>query len=64
MVHFATHVENNMGSEVEEKNVFKWTAFMIDHISAYKWQMAFIGLDFEAEKPRINTELRVMMAEM
>ena len=32
---------------------------MIDYISAYKSQMAFIVLDFEAVKPRINAALRV-----
>ena len=38
---------------------------MIDCISAYKSQMAFMGLDFEADKPRMNAEeLRVMMAEL
>ena len=38
---------------------------MIDYISAYKSQMTFLGLDFEADKPRMNAEeLRVMMAEL
>ena len=35
-----------------------------DYISAYKLQMAFMGLDVEADKPRMNAELRVMMAEL
>ena len=26
---------------------------MVDFISAYKSQMAFMGLDYEADKPRI-----------
>ena len=67
MVHDATHVENNMGSEVElffcskdkQKTCFRWSAFMIDYISAYKSQMAFMGLDYEADKPIMNAELRV-----
>ena len=37
---------------------------MIDYISAYKSQMAFMGLDFEANKPRMNVELGVMMAKL
>ena len=38
---------------------------MIDCISTYKSQMALMGLDFEADKPRMNAEeLRVMMAEL
>ena len=36
---------------------------MIDYISAYKSQIAFKGLDFVADRPRINAELRVMMAD-
>ena len=57
MVHAATHVEKNMGSEVEVtfcrkgkgKMCFRWSAFMIDYISAYKLQMAFMGFDFKAD---------------
>ena len=37
---------------------------MIDHISAYKSQMIFMGLDIEADKPKVNAELRVMMSEL
>ena len=37
---------------------------MIDYISAYKSQMAFMGLDFESDKPRRKAELRVMIAEL
>ena len=37
---------------------------MIDYISAYKSQMDFMGLDFEAHKPRMNAELKVMTAEL
>ena len=37
---------------------------MIDYISAYRSQIAFLGLDFEANKPRMNAELRVMMAKL
>ena len=37
---------------------------MIDYIAAYKSQMTFMGLDFEADKPRMKAELRVMMAEL
>ena len=42
----------------------RWGPFMIDYILAYKSQMAFMGLDFESDKPRIKAELRVMMAEL
>ena len=34
---------------------------MADYISTYKSQMALMGLDFEANKPRMNAELRVIM---
>ena len=44
------------------KACFRLSAFMIDYIAAYKSQMTFMGLDFEADKPRIKTELRVMLA--
>ena len=37
---------------------------MIDYISAYRSQIAFLGLDFEANKPRMNADLRVMMAKL
>ena len=37
---------------------------MIDYISAYRSQTTFMGLDFEADKPRMSGELRVMMAEL
>ena len=37
---------------------------MIDDISAYKSQIALMELDFEADKPRMNAELGVMMAEL
>ena len=62
-----------MGSEVEvtscrknkgKKTCFRWSAFMINYISAYKSQMAVMGLDFESDNPRMKAELRVMMAEL
>ena len=37
---------------------------MINYNSAYKLQMTFMGLDFEAVMLRIKTELRVMMTEL
>ena len=37
---------------------------MIDNISAYKSQMAFMGLDYEGDKPRMYAELKIMMAEL
>ena len=37
---------------------------MIDYFSGYRSQMAFMRLDFESDKPRMNTKLRVMMAEL
>ena len=46
-------------------NVFQMECFYVcDYISAYKSQMAFMGLDFEDDKPRMNAELTVMMAEL
>ena len=38
--------------------------FYDSYISAYKSQMAFVGLDFESDTPRMKAELRVMMAEL
>ena len=73
MVHAATHVENNMDSRVEvtscsknkqKKMCFRWSVFMIDYISAYKSQKVFMGLYYEADKPRMNAKLRVMMVEL
>ena len=37
---------------------------MIDWLSAKKSQMAFTGLHFEADKPRMKAELRVKMVEL
>ena len=37
---------------------------MIDYISVYKSQMSLMGLDFEADRPWLKAELRVMMAEL
>ena len=37
---------------------------MIYYISAYKSQMAFMGLDFGDDKQRMNAELKIMMAEL
>ena len=37
---------------------------MIDYISAYKSQMVFMGWDIEADKPKVNAELRVMISEL
>ena len=37
---------------------------MIDYISAYKSQMLFMRWDIEADKPKVNAELRVMMSEL
>ena len=52
----------------ETKMWFRWSALqieqLIDCISAYKSKMTFMGLDFEADKPRMYSELRVMMAEL
>ena len=62
-----------MGSEVEatscsknkrKKTCFRWSPFMKDYISAYKLQMAFMGLDFESDKPRMKVELRVIIVEL
>ena len=37
---------------------------MIDYIAPYKSQMAFMGLDLQSDKPRMNAELKLMMTEM
>ena len=37
---------------------------MIDYILAYKSQMAFVGLHYEADKPRMIAELRLIMTEL
>ena len=37
---------------------------MKDFIWAYKSKMAFMGLDLEADKPRVNAELKGTMAEL
>ena len=37
---------------------------MIDYILSYKSQMNFMGLDFEADKPRMKAELRVTIVEL
>ena len=61
-----------MGSEVtatscskdRRKTCFRWGPFTIDYISAYKSQMAYMGLDFESNNSRIKAGLRVTMAEL
>ena len=67
------HVENNIGSEVEvissnkdkeRQPCFRWSAFIIDCISAYKSQMAFMELDFETSKRKMDAELKVIVAEL
>ena len=50
--------------KIKGKTCFRWRAFMIDYISAYKSQMAFMGLNFEADKTRMKAELKIMMAEL
>ena len=47
--------------EIKGKTCFRWSVFMIGYISSYKSQMAFMGLDFEANQPRMNAKLSVMM---
>ena len=37
---------------------------MTDYISAYRSQIALMALDFEADKPRMNAELNVMISEL
>ena len=55
-----------MGSEVEVISCKKLVldAAFLWQITSHKSQMAFMGLDFEANKPRMNAELRVMMAKL
>ena len=61
--------EVTFSSKIKEmKTWFRWSALqieqLIDCISAYKSKMTFMGLDFEADKPRMYSELRVMKAEL
>ena len=49
---------------IGKKTCFRWSPFMLDYISAYRSQIAFMGLDFESDKPRMEAELRVMMPEL
>ena len=62
-----------MGLEVEvtsfsknkgEKNVFRVERFYNRLHLSLRITNGFIGLDFEANNPRIKAELRVMMAEL
>ena len=48
----------------EKKTCFRRSVFMIDYISAYNSQLAFMELDSEADKPRVKAELRVIMTDM
>ena len=57
----SSEVEVISCSKSKGKKCLKWSAFMIDYISAIS---AFLGLDFEANKPRMNADVRVMMAEL
>ena len=41
-------------AKIKKKTCFRWSTFRIDYISAYKSQMVSMGLDFEANKPRMN----------
>ena len=56
--------ENNMDSEVEvtfcskdkgKKTCCRWSVFTVNYILAYKSQIIFMKLDFEADKLRIKT---------
>ena len=47
-----------------KKTCVRWSTFMTDYISAYRSQMAFMWLDLESDEPRVNAELRVVMAEL
>ena len=72
-MHAATHVENNIDSTVEvtscSQNAGKKTSGIecfCDiwlYLSTYKSQVAFMGLDFEYDKPKMNAVLRVMIVE-
>ena len=73
MVHAATHVENNMVSEVEVtscskdkggKNVFQTGCFYDSLHLRLQITNDFYGIDFESDKPRVNAELRVMIAQL
>ena len=56
--------EKNMDSEVEvtfcskdkgKKTCCRWSVFTVNYILAYKSQIIFMKLDFEADKLRIKT---------
>ena len=67
-MHAAINIENNMVPWVEvtscskdnRKKCFRGRAFLL-FISASKSQMPIMELDFEADKPRMNAELRVII---
>ena len=52
------------GKDKGKKTCFRLSPFMIDYVSAYKSQMAFMWLHFESDKPRMEAELRIMMIEL
>ena len=47
-------------AKIKGKSCFRWSPCTINYISACKSQMAYMGLDFESDKPRTKAELRVM----
>ena len=51
-------------AKIKEKTCFRWSPCTIEYISVYKSQMAYMGLDFESDKPRMKAELRVMAGEL
>ena len=51
-------------AKIKGKTCFRWSPRTIDCISVYKSQMAYMGLDFESDKPRMKAELRVMAGEL
>ena len=73
MVFAATHAENKMGSEVEVtscsndkggKNMFQMECFYDRLHFNLQITNGFYGIRFETDKPRMDAELRVMMAEL
>ena len=63
-VNHTTKTIHKFNPDKREKTCFRWSYLLIDYISDYKPQIVFMGLYIENDKPRMNSELRVMIAEL
>ena len=52
-------------AKIKGKSCFRWSPCTINYISACKSQMAYMGLDFESDKPRISiTKIKTIPCDM